>query len=112
MRLRRAAAGIKPCRAWGSVRPENPGERFPADWQDPLELYGSLRRELARPFLDPASERVQAREWVRRHGAQWVWCNRRRLVALRKFVARAGSAGGRHPPSGDRGGGVGHESQL
>jgi hypothetical protein len=112
MRLRCAGAGIKPCRAWGSVRPENRGEKFPAGWQDPLELYGGLRGELARPLLDPASERVQADEWVRRHGAQWVWCNRHRLVSLRKFVARAQNAGGRHQPAGERSGGLCHGSPL
>jgi hypothetical protein len=112
MRLRRAGAGINPCRAWGSVRPENPGERFPAHWQDPLELYGCLRGELAHPLLDPAVERMQAGEWVRRHGAQWVWRNRRRLVSLRQFVARTEDAGHRRQPAGGRGGGVRHGSPL
>lgn len=106
MRLRCAGAGVKPCRAWGSVRPENRGERFPADWQDPLELYGGLRGELAGPHLDPASERVQAGEWIRKHGAHWVWSNRHRLVSLRKFVAGTAVAGNRQQPSGSRGAGA------
>ena len=112
MRLRCAGACSKRCSAWGTVRPETRGERFPADWQDPLELYGGLRGELARPLLDPAIERVQAGEWVRRNGAQWVWCNRRRLVSLRKFVARMADAGGRQQPTGSRSGRVCHGSAL
>lgn len=112
MRWKCAGAGIKPCRAWGSVRPENRGERFPADWQDPLELYGGLRGELAGPLLDPASERVQAGEWIRKHGAHWVWCNRHRLVSLRKFVAGTAGAGNRQQPNGSRGAGVCHGSPL
>lgn len=112
MRLRRAGAGIKPCRACSSVRPENRGERFPVDWQDPLDLYGSLRGELAHLLLDPAVERMQAREWVRLHGAQWVWCHRRRLVSLRKLVVRAQSAACRQKPAGGRGEGERHGSPL
>jgi len=112
MQMTRAGSGIKPCRAWGTVRPEKRSEVFPADWRDPLELYGALRRELARPLLDPTIERVQAGEWIRKHGAHWVWCNRHRLVSLRKFVARAEGAGGRRMPAGGPGGGVCHGSPL
>lgn len=112
MRSRCAGAGAKRCRAWGTVRPETMGERFPADWQDPLELYGGLRGELARPLLDPAIERMQAGEWVRRNGAQWVWCHRRRLVSLRKFVARMAAAGDRRQSTASRGSGVCHGSTL
>jgi hypothetical protein len=112
MRLKRAGAGIKPCRVWGGVRPETPGEKFPGDWQDPLELYGCLRGELTRPLLDPAAERVQAGEWVRRHGAEWVWCNRHRLVSLRKFFARDAGAGRRRQPARDCRGEACYGSQL
>jgi hypothetical protein len=110
--MKRAGSGIKPCRAWGTVRPENRSEVFPADWQDPLEFYGALRRELARPLLDPAIERVQAGEWIRKHGAQWVWCNRHRLVSLRKFVAGITGTGNRQQPNGSRGTGAFHGSPL
>jgi hypothetical protein len=112
VRLRCAGTGSKWFRAWGTVRPESRGEKFPADWQDPLDLYGRLRGELVRPLLDPSTERVQAGEWARRHGAHWVWCNRRRLVTLRKFVARAAVAGGRQQPAENRGGGGCHGSSL
>jgi hypothetical protein len=112
VQVNRAGSSIKPYRAWGTVRPENRNEGFPADWRDPLELYGILRRELARPLLDPSIERVQAGEWVRRHGAQWVWCNRHRLVSLRKFIARDAGSRRRPQPTRSRGGGVCHGSSL
>lgn len=98
MRQINAGPGPIPCRAWGTVRPCDRRERFPTAWKDPLELYGRLRQELTPPDFDSSVERSQVNELVRRRGAQWVWCNRHRLVSLRKFVSRSASAGVVQPP--------------
>lgn len=84
-----AHRGARPCRTWGTVRPDADQERFPAGWNDPLELYGRWRRQLALPIFDPSIERMQARALAGRCGARWVWHHRHQLVALRKFMARA-----------------------
>ena len=76
------------CR-WGTVRPCSQGDPFPADWKDPLELYGRFRAELTTPVFDSTTERSEVNELIRRHGAEWVWSNRQRLVSLRKFLSRA-----------------------
>lgn len=76
------------CR-WGTVRPCSQQDRFPADWKDPLELYGRFRAELTTPVFDSTTERNEVNELIRRHGAEWVWANRQRLVSLRKLLSRA-----------------------
>ena len=82
------AASMVRGQAWGTVRPQGGQESFPNGWHDPLELYGCFRRQLAPPGFDPATERVQVRQLLKGHAAQWVWRNRHRLVSLRKFMAR------------------------
>jgi hypothetical protein len=74
---------------WGTVRPCSQRDRFPVDWKDPLELYGSFRAELTALGFDSTVERNQVKELIRLHGAEWVWSNRHRLVSLRKFLSRA-----------------------
>jgi len=76
------------CR-WGTVRPCHQQERFPADWKDPLDLYGRFRAELTAAVFDSTVERNQVKELIRLHGAEWVWSNRHRLVSLRKLLSRA-----------------------
>jgi hypothetical protein len=88
MRAVDKGSGIQRGRRWDTVRPSNRWERFPDAWKDPLELYGSLRRELTPPDFDSAIERTRVSELVSRHGSQWVWLNRHRLVSLRKLVSR------------------------
>jgi hypothetical protein len=39
--------------------------------------------------FDSTTERNEVSELIRRHGAEWVWSNRQRLVSLRKFLSRA-----------------------
>ncbi len=89
--MQRICAGpdIKRGPRWGTVRPCNQRERFPADWKDPLDLYGRFRTELTTPGFDSTTERSQVNELIRLHGAEWVWSNRHRLVSLRKFLSRA-----------------------
>jgi hypothetical protein len=98
MQQRCAGAGPKLCRRWGTVRPWGSRERFPAAWEDPLDLYGSLRSELTPPGFDSSVERTHVRELIRLHGAGWVWSNRQRLVSLRKFVSRAQSGSAARRP--------------
>jgi hypothetical protein len=80
--------GARLRRAWGTVRPDFDQERYPAGWNDPLELYGRWRRQLDLPIFDPSIERMQARALAGRCGARWVWHHRHQIVALRKFMAR------------------------
>jgi hypothetical protein len=89
MRMICAVSDLKRSCRWGSVRPCSQRERFPADWKDPLELYGRFRAELTTPVFDSATERNHVNELIRLHGAGWVWSNRHRLVSLRKFLSRA-----------------------
>jgi hypothetical protein len=88
MRTVGTGSGIQRGRRWDTVRPSNQWERFPDAWKDPLELYGSLRRELTPPDFDSAIERTRVSEFISLHGSQWVWLNRHRLVSLRKLVSR------------------------
>lgn len=99
-------------RAWGTVRPDYGREKFPTGWTDPLELYGLLRQQLTPPEFDPPTERVQVSELVRRHGAQWVWHNRQRLLSLRRFAARIGKPVGPQRPNRKRGAEAHHGSTL
>jgi len=84
-----AISDLKRSCQWGTVRPCSQRERFPANWKDPLELYGRFRAELTSPVFDSTSERTQVKELIRQHGAEWVWANRHRLVSLRKLLSRA-----------------------
>jgi len=58
-------------------------EDFPADWTDPLELYGCLVRELARVQIDTDAERRRLAGQIFDCGPEWIWKNRLRLVAER-----------------------------
>lgn len=60
-------------------------EDFPADWTDPLELYGCLVRELARVQIDPDAERRRLARLIFDCGPEWVWKTRLRLVAERSL---------------------------
>ena len=57
-------------------------KRFPLAWQDPLELCGSFFRYLIDESRDLDQHREFLRELVRKYGADWVWENRSRLVAV------------------------------
>jgi hypothetical protein len=58
-------------------------EDIPADWTDPLALYGCLVQELARFQIDPTAERKRLAGLLFDKGPEWVWKNRLRLVAER-----------------------------
>jgi len=58
-------------------------EDFPADWTDPLELYGCLVRELSRVQIDMDAERRKLARLIFDSGPEWVWKNRLRLAAER-----------------------------
>ena len=57
-------------------------KHFPLAWKDPLELCGSFFRYLIEESRDLDQHREFLRELVRKYGADWVWENRSRLVAL------------------------------
>ncbi len=59
---------------------------FPRNWTDPLELYGEYRRELEVRGADLDEERAELRVILDRHGPEYVWNSRRRLVAERLFL--------------------------
>jgi hypothetical protein len=61
-------------------------ETFPQDWTDPLELYGEYRKELELHGADLDEERAELRVLLDRHGPEYVWNSRRRLVAERVFI--------------------------
>ena len=58
------------------------GSTFPANWNDPLDLFGSLAQDLISSGHDLESERDNVRELINKYGAQWVWDNRIRLVSM------------------------------
>jgi hypothetical protein len=60
-------------------------EEFPEGWDDPLELYGSYIKDLITPELDLDKERIDLLSLLEKHSPEWVWQNRRRLVAERIF---------------------------
>jgi hypothetical protein len=70
------------------VAMERPGslERFPACWNDPLELYGEHIQELMSFGCNMETERNTLKELIEKHGATWVWCNRNRLVPVAKAL--------------------------
>ena len=57
-------------------------KHFPLTWKDPLELCGSFYRYLIEESRDLNQHREFLRDIVRKYGADWVWKNRSRLVAL------------------------------
>lgn len=61
--------------------PEVSKEQFPEDWGDPLELYGCFADELIAEGMDLDYERDQLSNLMKDHTVEWVWDNRRRLVA-------------------------------
>jgi hypothetical protein len=61
-------------------------ETFPEGWTDPLDLYGAYRREVDRPGFDLKQERADLQGLLDKNGPEWVWQNRRRLVAERVFI--------------------------
>jgi hypothetical protein len=61
-------------------------EEFPEGWTDPLELYGSCAQELITPKFDREKERYDLLSLLEKHSSEWVWKNRRRLVAERIFI--------------------------
>ncbi len=62
------------------------GEEFPEDWDDPLELYGDYIKELKTPDVDLNLERRSILGFIEEHDAQWVWDQRKSLVAERIFI--------------------------
>jgi hypothetical protein len=56
-------------------------EDFPTDWTDPLDLYGCFLEELFSLEIEIESARKEIAELVFSKGAEWVWRNRKRLVA-------------------------------
>jgi hypothetical protein len=62
------------------------GEEFPEDWDDPLELYGGYIKELKTPDVDLNLERRSILGLIEEHDAQWVWDERKSLVAERIFI--------------------------
>jgi hypothetical protein len=57
-------------------------KRFPFVWTDPLELCGTFCRFLIEEARDLDQHRALIRELVGKYGAEWVWRNRSRLVAM------------------------------
>jgi hypothetical protein len=66
--------------------PEVKDEEYPGDWEDPLELYGCLVQEMQVKGMDLDQERNALRKLMENHAPEWVWDNRRRLVAERLFI--------------------------
>lgn len=67
---------------------ERPGclEKFPDGWTDPLDLYGEHLQELNSAGCNMETERTTIKELVENYGADWVWCNRNRLVSVAKAL--------------------------
>ena len=61
-------------------------ERFPENWTDPLELYGQSLKELIVRNYALEEECDELEEFLDDHSPQYVWENRRRLVAERIFI--------------------------
>jgi hypothetical protein len=69
-------------------------DKFPAAWEDPLDLFGSLTQDLISSGHDLEFERGNVKELVDKFGAQWVWDNRFRLVSMvRSLKETAGEVG-------------------
>jgi hypothetical protein len=61
-------------------------DRFPDGWTDPLELYGQHLQELVTEGCNMESERNTLTGLIEKFGADWVWCNRKRLVPVAKSL--------------------------
>jgi len=61
-------------------------ETFPANWQDPLELYGSYVVALKLSEAGMKEERAGILSLLRDRSPKWVWENRCRLVAETIYV--------------------------
>jgi hypothetical protein len=61
-------------------------EAFPAEWKDPLALYGNLIHDLISSGHDLEAERDNVKDLVDQYGARWVWDNRFRLVPMVKSL--------------------------
>lgn len=69
-------------------------EKFPSEWKDPLDLFGDLTQELISCGHDMDVERDNVKTIIDKHGAQWAWDNRIRLVSMVKALKRsAGEVG-------------------
>ena len=66
--------------------PDGATEKFPEDWDYPLELYGCYAHELAIPSFDLNIERNDLLGLLAEHSPQWVWDQRISLVAERIFL--------------------------
>jgi hypothetical protein len=66
--------------------PDGATEKFPEDWDDPLELYGCYADELAIPGFYLENERSDLLGLLAEHSPQWVWDQRISLVAERIFI--------------------------
>ena len=51
-------------------------ENFPASWEDPLELFGTLSLDLRSSGQDLDFERENVKDLIDMYGAQWVWDHR------------------------------------
>ncbi|UCE55821.1 MAG: hypothetical protein JSV31_10315 [Desulfobacterales bacterium] len=72
--------------AFSEKYPDAATEEFPEEWTDPLELYGAYLQELMPPDLDLDKERNDLLMLLERHSPNWIWENRRTLVAERIFI--------------------------
>lgn len=61
-------------------------DNFPVGWTNPLDLYGGHIQELRASGCDLETERHTLNELIKVYGANWVWCNRRRLVQVAKAL--------------------------
>ena len=70
--------------------PEALDEKFPADWTDPLELYGCYRQSLETRDVDLDGERAAICDLMEtdRYTPSIIWHSRLNLVAQRLFVNR------------------------
>ena len=66
--------------------PDGKGKGFPVGWTNPLDLYGVYQCELIEPGLDLDKERSDLQGLVDEKGPEYVWENRRRLVAERILI--------------------------
>jgi hypothetical protein len=66
--------------------PDAQAEAFPEGWNDPLDLYGHYRHELDKPGVHLKQERADLQQLLDKHGPEWVWQYRLKLVAERVFI--------------------------
>ena len=66
--------------------PDAQAEAFPEGWTDPLDLYGQYRQELMKLGADLDQERADLQQLLDKHGPEWVWQYRLKLVGERVFI--------------------------